>query len=205
RWCHVTGIDYVPALIDQARVRAAADHLPVKFQVGDAENLEFPDASFDYVLSTFGVMFAPDQERAASEMLRVCKPGGTIGLANWTPNGFPGQMFRAVAKHVPPPAGLRPASAWGTRERLEELFGSASTSITAEPRIFSMRFESPEHWLGIFRQWFGPMNTAFARLDAAGQATLASDLLELVRQNDRSGGRALVIPSEYLEVVIQRR
>ncbi len=205
RWCHVVGIDFVPALVEQAKVRAAAERLPATFQVGDAEALDFPDASFDYVLSTFGVMFAPDQERAAHELVRVCKPGGTIGLANWTPGGFAGEMFRTVGRHVPPPAGLKPPPLWGTRDRVTELFGSAAESLTAEPRSFTMRFESPEHWLSVFRQWFGPVHTAFSRLDAAGQAALARDLLDLTRRHDRSGGRALVIPSEYLEVVVTRR
>jgi ubiquinone/menaquinone biosynthesis C-methylase UbiE len=205
RWCDVTGVDYVPALVEQARVRAAADRLPAKFVVGDAEALDFPDASFDYVLSTFGVMFAPDQERAARELARVCKPGGKIGLANWTPAGLAGQMFGVVAKHAPPPPGLKPPLLWGTRERLKELFGANAQEIVAEPRNFAMRFETPEHWLNVFKQWFGPMNTAFARLDAAGQAALTNDLLEMVRKNNRSTGRSIVCPSEYLEVVITRR
>lgn len=205
RWCRVTGIDYVPALIEQARVRAAGERLPGTFLVGDAEALEFPDASFDYVLSTFGVMFAPDQERAARELARVCKPGGKIGLANWTPTGFVGQMFRTVSKHAPPPAGLRPPSQWGTRERLQELFGDVAREIRAEPRLFAMRFESADHWLSVFRQWFGPVNAAFARLDAAGQAALERDLREILAQNDRSTGSALVLPSEYLEIAITRR
>ena len=204
RWCHVTGVDYVPALVEQARVRAAADRLPAKFVVGDAEELDFPDASFDYVLSTFGVMFAPDQERAARELVRVCKPGGRIGLANWTPEGLAGQMFRTVGKHAAPPPGLKPPPLWGTRDRLKELFGASAQSIVAESRHFAMRFESPEHWLSVFKQWFGPVNTAYARLDPAGQAALTNDLLDLLRKHNRSSGRALSAPSEYLEVVITR-
>lgn len=205
RWCRVTGIDYVPALVEQARVRAAADRLPATFQVGDAEALAFPDASFDYVLSTFGVMFAPDQERAASELVRVCRPGGKIGLANWTPAGFAGQMFRAVGRHAPPPAGLRPPVQWGTRERLQELFGDLALEIRVDTRHFAMRFQSPEHWLDVFRQWFGPLNSAFSRLDAAGKAALERDLLELLDASNRSSGRAFVAPSEYLEVMITPR
>lgn len=205
RWCNVTGIDYVPMLIEEARVRAAAERLPVTFQVGDAEALGFEDASFDYVLSTFGVMFAPDQERAAREIVRVCKPGGKIGFANWTPSGFAGQMFRTVGRHVPPPAGIKPPTAWGTRERLEQLFGSSALDISTQSRHFAMRFESAEHWLSVFRQWFGPLRTAYARLDAAGGEALTRDMLELLHTHDRSEGRALVVPSEYLEVVIERR
>jgi SAM-dependent methyltransferase len=205
RWCKVTGIDYVPALLEHARERAVAERLPVDFQVGDAEALAFPDAAFDYVLSTFGVMFAPDQQRAADELVRVCKPGGKIAMANWTPEGFVGQMFRAVTKHAPAPAGLKPPSLWGTHARLEELFAGSAQRISAEPRHFAMRFESPEHWLAVFRTWFGPVHTAFARLTPDGQAALERDLLALLRQHDTSGGRALVVPSEYLEVVITRR
>ncbi len=205
RWCHVTGVDYVPMLIEQARVRAAAERLPVTFQVGDAESLDFPDVSFDYVLSTFGVMFAPDQTRAASELVRVCKPGGKIALSNWTPNGFAGQMFRTVGQHVAPPAGVKPPPLWGTRERLQELFGAAAQSIVAEPRYFAMRFESAEHWLSVFRQWFGPLLTAYSRLDANGQAALTRDLIELASRHDRGGGHGFVAPSEYLEIVITRR
>ncbi len=205
RWCTVIGVDYVPALVEQARVRAAAERLPATFQVGDAEALDFPDASFDYVLSTFGVMFAPDQERAARELVRVCKPGGTLGLANWTPTGFAGQMFRTVAQHVAPTPGLKPPSLWGTRARLEELFGPLAATLTTTPRTFAMRFESPEHWLSVFRRWFGPLHTAFARLEPAGQAALERDLLALLRASNRSTGRALVVPSEYLEVVVTRR
>jgi len=205
RWCQVIGVDYVPALVEQARVRATAERLPATFQVGDAEALDFPDASFDYALSTFGVMFAPDQARAARELLRVVKPGGKIGLANWTPDGFAGQMFRVVGQHVPPPAGLKSPPLWGTRERLAELFGAEAESILTEPRTFAMRYESPEHWLGVFRQWFGPLHTAFQRLDEDSRAALSRDLLELASQFDRAGGPAFVAPSEYLEVVITRR
>lgn len=205
RWCQVTGVDYVPMLLEEARARAAGDRLPITFVRGDAEALDFPDATFDCVLSTFGVMFAPDQERAARELLRVCKRGGRIGLANWTPTGFAGQMFRVVGQHVAPPAGIRPPSAWGTRERLSELFGADAAEIRAETRSFTMRFRSPEHWLETFRTWFGPMITAYSRLDAQGQAALTNDLLQLARAHDRGAGHGMVAPSEYLEIVITRR
>jgi ubiquinone/menaquinone biosynthesis C-methylase UbiE len=204
RWCNVTAIDYVPALLEQARVRAAAERLDVMFELGDAEALDFPDETFDYVLSTFGVMFAPDQARAARELVRVCKPGGTIGLANWTPGGFAGQMFRIVAQHIPPSPAVKPPPLWGTRERLQELFAAHARNIRIEPRSFAMRYESAEHWLSVFRQWFGPLLTAYSRLDAAGQSALTRDLLDLAAKNNRSSGRGFVAPSEYLEVVITR-
>ncbi len=204
RWCNVTGVDFVPMLLDQARVRAAAERLHVMFELGDAEALDFPDETFEYVLSTFGVMFAPDQTRAARELLRVCKSGGKIGLANWTPGGFAGHMFRIVAQHLPPSPALKPPPLWGTRERLQELFGARAKSIAIEPRSFMMRYESVDHWLDVFRQWFGPLLTAYSRLDAAGQSALTRDLLDLAARSNRSHGRGFVAPSEYLEVVITR-
>jgi ubiquinone/menaquinone biosynthesis C-methylase UbiE len=205
RWCDVTATDYVPALLDRARQRAAADHLEINFQEADAEALPFADASFDAVVSTFGVMFTPDQDRAAAEMLRVCKPGGKIGLANWTPSGFIGQVFKTIGKHVAPPPGVKSPALWGTRERLAELFGSNDAIVGARSRDYVFRYRSPEHWLEIFRTWYGPVLKTFGALDAGGQAALRLDLLALIAQFNRSGDDTMVVPSEYLEVVVTRR
>jgi ubiquinone/menaquinone biosynthesis C-methylase UbiE len=205
RWCDVTATDYVPALLDRARQRAAADHLEMNFQEADAEALPFGDASFDAVVSTFGVMFTPDQDRAAAEMLRVCRPGGKIGLANWTPSGFIGQVFKTIGKHVAPAPGMRSPALWGTRERLAELFGSDDAVVGARSRDYVFRYRSPEHWLEIFRTWYGPVLKTFGALDANGQAALRLDLLALIAQFNRSGDDTMVVPSEYLEVVVTRR
>jgi ubiquinone/menaquinone biosynthesis C-methylase UbiE len=205
RFCDVTGVDFVPALLERARERAVAERLQITFCEGDAEHLPFPDGSFDVVLSTFGAMFALNQEQAAKELLRVCRPGGKIGMANWTPDSLPGEFFRVTAKHVPPPPGLKPAMLWGTEERLRELFGDQVTSLRAPRRAFVFRYRSPEHWLEYFRTYFGPTLRAFAALDAAGQAALARDLLDVTRRFNRSEDHTLVMSGEYLEVVAVRR
>ena len=205
RWCDVTSTDYVPALLEAGRRRAQAEGYDIQFQEADAENLPFPDASFDAVMSTFGVMFTPDQEKAAAEMARVCKPGGKIGLANWTPESFIGQLFKTICKYVPPPAGVQPPSLWGTRARLETLFAGVAADIGITNRAFVFRFRSPEHWLEVFRTYYGPMFKTFAALDADRQAALTQDVLQLMAAGNRSGDSTLVLPSEYLEVVIARR
>lgn len=203
RWCRVTSTDYVPALLEKAKLRATAEGLDVMFETADAEALPQADASFDVVLSTFGVMFAPNQERAASEMLRVCKPGGKIGLANWTPEGFIGHLFKTIGKHLPPPAGVRPPALWGTMERLNKLFGTGG-SVSATPRVFVFRYRSPEHWVDVFRTWYGPVHKAFAALPADQQEVLEADLLALIGRFNRSGDGTMVVPSDYLEVVVTR-
>jgi SAM-dependent methyltransferase len=201
----VTSLDYVPELLERAAERARAERLALELVAGDAENLPFPDASFDAVISAVGVMFAPDQERAAAELLRVCRPGGTIALANWTPEGFIGGMFRTTGQHVPPPAGIASPLAWGTEERVRELLGTSVTDLRATRRSFAFRFESAEAYVEFFRTHYGPTLKAFAALDDAGQAALASDLAGLARTHDRlGGGGAVAIPSEYLEVVAVR-
>src|SRR5438309_2131513 len=205
RFCDVTGVDFVPALLERARERAAAERLQIAFHEGDAERLPFPDASFDVVLSTFGAMFAPNQEQAAKELLRVCRPGGKIGMANWTPDSLPGEIFRVTARHVPPPPGLKPAMLWGTEERLRELFGDQVASLRSPRRAFVFRYRSPEHWLEYFRTYFGPTIRAFAALDGAGQAALARDLLDLARRFNRSEDRTLVLPGVHPEVVAVRK
>jgi ubiquinone/menaquinone biosynthesis C-methylase UbiE len=205
RWCTAVGTDYVPALLEQARRRAAADGFDVRFETADADRQPFEDASFDVVLSVFGVMFAPQQETSAKELLRVCKPGGRIGLVNWTPEGLIGQMFKVIGRFVAPPAGVESPLRWGTRARLEELFGPAASSISATLRDYVFRFHSAEQFLEIFKTWYGPMTRAFAALDAGKQGELSKELLELFRKHDRGGGRSLVMPSQYLEAVIQKR
>lgn len=204
RYCEVTGLDYVPALLDRARERAAAEHLSVTFQEGDAENMPFPDESFDAVLSTFGVMFTPNQEQAARELLRVCRPGGKIGLANWTPDSFVGQLFRTIGKYVPPPAGVKPPSLWGTEERLRALFGDGITMLTTARRTFCFRYHSAQHWLDVFRTYYGPVHKTFGALDPERQEALATDLIDLLNRLDIGEGNGLVVPSEYLEVVATR-
>jgi SAM-dependent methyltransferase len=205
RYCDVTGIDYVPELILQAKERAGAERLEITFEVGDAENLPYPDASFDVVLSTVGVMFAPDQEKTAGELLRVCKPGGKIGLANWTPDGFIGNMFRTVGKHVPPPPGIKPPPLWGSEERLRELFGEGVSSLRTTRHSYAFRFLSAEHMIDSFRTYYGPVHKAFESLDVAGQDAFARDLEELVHNWNISGDETVVAPSDYLEVVAVRR
>lgn len=205
RWCDVTSTDYVPALLERGRQRAAADRMKIEFKEADAEALPFADASFDAVVSTFGVMFTPDQEKAAAEMLRVCRPGGKIGLANWTPEGFIGQLFKAIGAHLPPPAGVKSPALWGTKGRLTELFGNGAASIKAEPRMFTFRYRSPEHFMEIFKTYYGPTLKAFAALEPQKQAALHVDLLALIARFNRSGDATMIVPSEYLEIVITKR
>ncbi len=205
RWCDVVSTDYVPALLERGRERAAAEHLTVEFREADAEALPFADASFDVVVSTFGVMFTPDQDKAAGELARVCKPRGKIGLANWTPQGFIGQLFKTLGKHLPPPPGVKSPALWGTKARLEEMFGAEASEIVAEPKMFVFRYRTPEHFLDIFKTFYGPMLKAFAALDANGQAALRRDLLALIGEFNRAKDGSCIIHSEYLEAVITRR
>jgi ubiquinone/menaquinone biosynthesis C-methylase UbiE len=205
RWCHVTATDYVPGLLARAGERAGADRLDVALREADAEALPFPDGAFDAVVSTFGVMFTPNQDRAAAELIRVCASGGKIGLASWTPDGFVGQLFRTIGRYVPPAAGLRSPALWGTRERIAELFGAHASSIEAKVRYFAFRYRSPEHWLDVFRTYYGPVLKAFAALDAAAQGALTGDLMALIDKLNRSGDSTMVVPGEYLEVVVARR
>jgi len=202
RFAEVTSTDYVPQLLDQGRRRAEADRLPIAFQVADAERLPFPDATFDVALSTFGVMFTPNQERAASELVRVVKPGGRIGLATWTPEGFLGKLFKVVGAFVPPPASVRSPLEWGTETRLVQLFGPRATDLRVERKDYAFRYRSAAHWIEIFRAYYGPTHKAFAALDESGQRSLHAALMELLERENRHDGDALVIPGEYLEVVI---
>ena len=205
RFCEVVSTDYVPALLELGRKRAEGDRLSMQFREADAEHLPFAEAEFDAVLSTFGVMFTPDQEQAAREMLRVCRPGGKIGLANWTPESFIGQLFRVLGKHLPPPAGVKSPSLWGTEARLRELFPSAAATVSVQTRQFVFRYRSPAHWLEVFRTYYGPVHKAFAALKPEQQVLLERDVMDLMQRHNRSGDATLVLPSDYLEVVITRR
>lgn len=205
RWCIVTGCDYVPALLERGRERAAAERLAVAFQHGDAEANPFPDESFDVVLSTFGVMFAPDQQKSADELLRVCRPDGKIGLANWTPEGFIGRLFKVLGQHVPPVSGLRSPMQWGTEARLRELFGDRVRALDIQSRHFTFNYCSPQHFIETFRTYYGPVNKAFAALEPAKQEALYHDLAVLLNDMNTAGDDALAVPSEYLEVVAVKR
>jgi SAM-dependent methyltransferase len=204
RWCDVTSTDYVPALLESGRKRASAEGHIIKFQEADAEKLPFADASFDVVTSTFGVMFTVDQDQAARELARVCKPGGRIGLANWTPDGFIGQLFKTIARYVPPAPGVKSPALWGARARLDELFAGNAREIRVTKREFVFRYRSPMHWIEVFRTYYGPLHKAFGALDQEKQKGLMQDVLELIETGNRSHDRSLVLPSEYLEVVIER-
>ena len=200
------GVDYVPALLERGRLRAEAEGLSVELIEGDAESLPFPDASFDAVTSVFGSMFAPDHAQAAGELLRVCRPGGTIGLANWTPDGFIGELFRTVAAHVPPPAGVQSPMLWGTEAHLRTLFGDAIASLEIEERTFTFRFTSAEEFVLFFRTWYGPTLKAFAALEGDARDALEQDLLALARRSDRLGSAdAIAIPATYIEAVAVTR
>ncbi len=205
RECEVFGIDHVETLLERARVRAATERLHIEFRQGDAENLPFADDSFEVVLSTFGAMFAPYQEKAAQELLRVCRPGGKIGMANWTPDGLVGEMFQMTSRYVPPPPNLKPPSLWGTESRLRELFGDNVSSLQALRRTFTFRFRSAEQWLEFHRTNLGPLVKAYEILNAADREKLSQDLLALVRRYNRSGDGTAIFPSDYLEVVAVKR
>jgi ubiquinone/menaquinone biosynthesis C-methylase UbiE len=205
RWCEVVSTDYVPALLERGRERAAAERLAIEFREADAEALPFADASFDAVVSTFGVMFTADQDKAAAELIRVCKPGGKIGLANWTPDGFIGQLFKTIGKYMPPPAGVKSPALWGTGARITEFFGAQASSIQLEQRDFVFRYRSAQHWLDVFKSYYGPLLKTFGALDPETRTALTDDLFELIKRFNRSGDKTMVVPSEYLEVVVIRQ
>lgn len=204
RGCDVTSTDYVEALLSRGRARANAEGLEIKSHVADAEQLAFEDASFDAVVSTFGVMFAPNQAAAAREMVRVCRPGGKIGMANWTPDGFIGQLFRTLGRRVPPPAGLSSPALWGSRSWIDQAFETSARSISVIERTFIFRYRSATHFIEVFRTFYGPVHKAFLTLDPAGRDTLEADLRELVARFDRSDDGTMRVPSEYAEVVMTR-
>ena len=204
RFAHVTATDYVPALLDRAAERAKAERLPMRVLEADAEALPFHDGSFDVALSTFGVMFAPDHARAASELLRVVRAGGRIGMANWTPEGFVGQLFKVIGKFLPPAPGLESPALWGVEPHMVRLFGHQAFEIRCNRRLFHFRYRSPAHWLQVFRDYYGPTHQAFAALDRQGQLALEADIVELLERMNIGGADSLVVPAEYLEVVILR-
>jgi ubiquinone/menaquinone biosynthesis C-methylase UbiE len=205
RFCDVTSTDYVPALLEEGRRRAEAERLPITFQQADAEALPFADNSFDVVLSSFGVMFTPNHKQSANEMLRVCRPEGRIGLANWTPRGFIGRLFAVVGRHVPPPPGLTPPSRWGMEDHLDDLFRGSASDIHTTYRDFVFRYRSPEQWVEVFRTWYGPVHKAFAGLSTDGQRRLEQDLISLINDFNSSGDSTMVVPSEYVEVVVVKK
>ena len=205
RFATVTSTDYVPTLLAKGRARAEAEGLTVTFQTADVEDLPFADGAFDVVLSTYGCMFAPDHARTAGEMMRVARAGGRIGMANWTPEGFIGRLFKVIGKHVAPPAGLKSPALWGTEAHLHELFGAEARAIAIQRKHFNFRYASTAHWLQVFRDYYGPTHKAFAALDAAGQQALATDISALLDELNVAGPNSLVVPGEYLEVVITKR
>jgi ubiquinone/menaquinone biosynthesis C-methylase UbiE len=205
RGCDVVASDYVSSLLDRARARAEAEGLAITFKEADAEALPFADAAFDVVLSTFGVMFTPNQQQAASELARVCKPGGKIGLANWTPGSMIGELFKLIGKYLPPPAGVQAPSLWGTEARLRDLFGDRIGTLETARKHFVFRYRSPEHWLSVFRTYYGPTLKAFGALAPDQQEALAREMIELAGRFNRGGDGAMTAPSEYLEVVITTR
>jgi ubiquinone/menaquinone biosynthesis C-methylase UbiE len=205
RWCKVTSTDYVSSLLERGRIRAEAEGLEVTFREADAEALPFADATFDAVVSTFGVMFTPNQDKAAAELMRVCKPGGKIGLANWTPDGFIGQLFKTIGAYVPPPASAKSPALWGTRARMTEMFGTAASSIQVEPRTFAFRYRSAQHFLDIFKMYYGPTLKAFAALDDDKRKGLENDILALISRMNRAEDGTMVVRGEYLEIVITKR
>jgi len=205
RWCDVTSTDYVGSLLERGRARAMAEGLPIEFKVADAEALPFADGSFDTVVSTFGVMFTPNQDQAAAELLRVCKSGGQIGLTNWTPDGFIGQLFKTLGKYLPPPPAAKSPLLWGTRARLTELFAAGATWIKTEPREFKFRYRSAEHFVDVFRTYYGPTLKAFSALDVPQQIRLEKDLYDLIGRMNTADDKTMVVPSEYLEIVIVKK
>jgi ubiquinone/menaquinone biosynthesis C-methylase UbiE len=205
RYCRVTSTDYVQELLDQGRARAEADGLRVDYQQADAENLPFANTYFDNVVSTFGVMFAPNQAQAAAEMLRVCRPGGKIGLANWTPDGFIGRLFKIVGRYIAPPTGVQSPAAWGTQEFLQKHFGNSADNIAVTTKAYVFRYLSNEHWLDIFRNYYGPVHKAFNALSSEQQHALAQDITQLINEFNLAKDGSLKVPSTYLEVVITKK
>jgi len=203
RWADVTSTDYVASLLEHGHQRAIADGMELNFQIADAESLPFDDAGFDAVASTFGVMFAPNQTQAAREMMRVVRKGGAIALANWTPGGFVGQIFKIIGRYVPPPAGLQPPALWGTNEHIEMLFGREVEEIEIKRKDFNFRYRSATHWLEVFRNDYGPIHKAFAALEAPMQQSLAEDLHTLIAEMNQSD-EVMLVPGEYLEIVMRR-
>jgi ubiquinone/menaquinone biosynthesis C-methylase UbiE len=204
RWCHVTSTDYVESLLEGGRRRADADGLDVEFLAADAENLPFERGSFDMVVSTFGVMFTPDQHKSANELMRVCKAGGKIAMANWTPESFIGALFRTLSRHVPPPPGVQSPAQWGSEGWLAERFSTAARDIVVTRKNFNLRYPSPQHFVNFFRTYYGPVHKAFLALDEAQQAVLEKDILDLVNRFNVATDSSMIVPSEYAEVIVTK-
>lgn len=204
RGCEATGIDYVPALIERARERAVAERVPARFEVGDCEEIPFPDNTFDAVLSVYGSMFAPDAEKAARELVRVCRPGGKIGMSNWTPGGFWGQTFGLIGKYLPPPPGLRPPPEWGTEHRLKELFGKSTSSMQIAQRSALFRYLDSKHWIRVFSTYFGPIMRVLDNLEEPKRGAFLKELDETLNRFNKSGDTTLMVSADYLEVVIKK-
>lgn len=202
RNCEAVGVDYVPSLIERARARASVERLPARFEVGDCEQIPCADGAFDVVLSVYGSMFAPDQQKAADELLRVCRPGGRIGMANWTPPGFWGQTFALIARYLPPPRGLRPPPQWGTRSRLKQLFGASAASMTIKRRSALFRYRSARHWIEVFSTYFGPIIRVLEALDPARRSAFLKELQATLEHFNCSGDDTLIVSADYLEVVL---
>ncbi len=205
RWHDVTSTDYVDTLLAQGRARAIAEGLDVRYQVADAEDLPFADGEFDAVVSTFGVMFAPNQQQSTRELARACRSGGKIGLANWTPDGFTGQLFRTLGSHVPAPKGVRPPTLWGTRDWLNDAFGPVASRIDITPKAFDFRYRSAAHFVDVFRTWCGPTQKTFLALDTDGQAALEADILALIADFNTATDGSMAVPGAYLEVAVHRK
>jgi ubiquinone/menaquinone biosynthesis C-methylase UbiE len=205
RWCNVTATDYVPALVERARERAVAERLPMEFEIADAEALPYANGSFDVVTSTFGAMFTPDHERPAKEMLRVCRPGGKIGLANWTPDGFIGHLFKTIGRYIPPPQDMKSPALWGTKAHISDLFGRDAAAIRTETKEFMFRYRSDDHWIDIFKTYYGPVLKAFEMLDARQHDALTADLKSLIARFNAARDGTMVVPGEYLQAVIVKR
>ena len=205
RFCNVVSTDYVETLLEQSKKRAEAEGLDIHYQFADAEALPFSDNAFENVVSTFGVMFTPNQAQSASELIRVCAPNGKIGLINWTPEGFIGQVFKLIGKYITPPAGVKSPALWGTRSFIDSHFDAHASQITYRTREFNFRYRSPQHWVDLFRTYYGPVHKAFAALDAERAQNLETDLLQLIAQFNRDETGGMVVPSEYLEVVVQKQ
>lgn len=204
RYCEVTSTDYVEELLRRGEQRAAAEELSIRFEVADAEALPYADNSFDLIISSFGVMFAPDQDRAAAELLRVCRPGGKIGLANWTPDSFIGRLFKTIGAYIPPAAGLKSPALWGDRGRIDELF-AAGADVAAVEKHFVLRYRSADHWIETWRSIYGPLQKAFDSLDSGKQSALADDLRALIESLNVAEDGTMVVPSKYLEIVATKR
>lgn len=204
RFCEVTSTDYVESLLNQSKHRAQANSFSINYQQADAEDLPFDDESFDNVMSTFGVMFTPNQQQSASELMRVCKKGGKIGMANWTPDGFIGQLFKIIGQYNPPPPGVSSPANWGTQEFLQQQFGAQAANIQINEKNYSFRYKSPQHWLEVFKNYYGPTLKTFEMLEAPQAESLETEIYALLDQFNTATDGTLVVPSKYVEVIIEK-